>query len=180
MCEYSKSYRITLAELTALQARVLELARRVREACLDKLASFCGPDAVRPALPAPPALDEPLWAHLPPPPADPSALGAWARGLAELAEAQGEAKGEQRGREAGLREGKAEGLREGEAKGLREGEAKGKAAALLTVLSARGLEVDGATRARIEACADVAQLDRWLARALGAASAHEVVGDEPR
>ncbi|HEU4409618.1 MAG TPA: HEPN domain-containing protein [Polyangiaceae bacterium] len=165
----SKSYRITLAELTALQARVLELAARVREACLDKLASFCGPEAVRPALPAPPTLDEPLLAHLPPPPADPSALGAWARGLAELAEAQGEAKGEQRGREAGLREGKAE--------GLREGEAKGKAAALLTVLAARGLAVDGEARARIEACDDGAQLDRWLARALTAASAREALDD---
>jgi uncharacterized protein len=44
---YSKSYRISLDELRALQARVLELARRVREASLEKLASFCGPEAAR-------------------------------------------------------------------------------------------------------------------------------------
>ncbi|HEU4406366.1 MAG TPA: HEPN domain-containing protein, partial [Polyangiaceae bacterium] len=144
---YSKSYRITLAELTALQARVLELAARVREACLDKLASFCGPDAVSPTLPAPPALDEPLLAHLPPPPADPSELGAWARGLAELAEAQGEAKGEQRGREAGLREGEAKGLREGEARG----KAEGLRMAVLDLCEAFGLEVTGEQRAALEA-----------------------------
>ncbi|HEU4413031.1 MAG TPA: hypothetical protein VFS43_47755 [Polyangiaceae bacterium] len=74
---------------------------------------------------------------------------------------------------SGLREGKEEGLREGEARG----EVKGKAAALLTVLAARGLAVDAEARARIEACADPARLDRWLARALTAASAREALDD---
>ncbi|HEU4412802.1 MAG TPA: HEPN domain-containing protein [Polyangiaceae bacterium] len=195
---YSKSYRITPGELSTLQGRVLELARRVREACLEKLASFCGPDAVSPALPVPPAFDEPLPAHLPPPPGDLADVARWAATVAELAEArarEGELRGKQeglregelRGREAGLREGKEEGLREGEARGRAEGlrqgeargEAKGKAAALLTVLAARGLAVDDATRGRIEACADPARLDRWLARALTAASAREAVDDGP-
>jgi Uma2 family endonuclease len=81
------------------------------------------------------------------------------------------AEGEARGREAGLREGKAE--------GLREGEARGKAAALVAVLAARGLAVDDETRQRIEACADTARLDRWLARALTVASARETLGDGP-
>ena len=62
-------------------------------------------------------------------------------------------------------------------KGAAEGEAKGKAAALLTVLTARGLAVDEATQARIDACLDVEQLDRWLARALTAGSAREAVDE---
>ncbi|HEU4403862.1 MAG TPA: HEPN domain-containing protein [Polyangiaceae bacterium] len=139
---YSKSYRITLAELTTLQGRVLGLAARVREACLDKLASHCGPEAVSPALPAPPAADEPLLAHLPPPPADPSELGAWARGLAELAEAQ---------RREGLREGKEEGLREGEARGREAGRAEGLRAAVLDLCEAFGVEVTDEQRAQLGA-----------------------------
>ncbi|MCU0687997.1 MAG: Uma2 family endonuclease, partial [Polyangiaceae bacterium] len=84
---------------------------------------------------------------------------------------EGLREGEARGKAEGLREGKAEGLREGEAKGLREGEARGKRAALQTVLAARGFEVDVALLARLEACDDLAQLDRWLAHALTATSA---------
>ncbi|HEU4408901.1 MAG TPA: hypothetical protein VFS43_26805 [Polyangiaceae bacterium] len=76
------------------------------------------------------------------------------------------------------REGLERGQREGKAEGLREGEARGKAAALVAVLAARGLEVDGETRARIEGCVDVARLDRWLARALRAASAREALDDD--
>jgi PD-(D/E)XK nuclease family transposase len=91
---------------------------------------------------------------------------------AQWESAKREARGE--GKEEGLREGEAR----GRAEGVREGEAKGKAAALLTVLAARGLEVDGETRARIEACDEPARFDRWLARALTAASAREVVGDD--
>ncbi|HEU4407479.1 MAG TPA: HEPN domain-containing protein [Polyangiaceae bacterium] len=188
---YTPSYRITPDELAALQVRVLGLAAPVREVCLEKLASFRGPDAVSPSLPRPPAPGEPLPEGLPPPPDDLAALGRWVRDVAELIEARVR-EGELRGREVGRREGKEEGLREGEAKGLREGEAKGlregeargevkgKAAALVTVLAARGLAVDGETRARIEACADGARLDRWLARALVATSAREVVDDESR
>jgi uncharacterized protein len=127
---YSKSYRITLAELSALQGRVLELARRVREACLEKLASLCGADAVSPSLPVPPSFDEPLPAHLPPPPDDPANVARWAAIVAELAEARAR-ESELRGREAGLREGEAKGLREGQergkAEGLREGHERGQA-----------------------------------------------------
>jgi predicted transposase/invertase (TIGR01784 family) len=79
------------------------------------------------------------------------------------------------------REARDEGRRDGEARGEARGEAKGKAGALFAVLAARGLAVDEATRARVEACADPGQLDRWLARALTAASASEAVGvDLPR
>jgi hypothetical protein len=87
------------------------------------------------------------------------------------------AEGEARGQAEGEARGKAEGLREGEAKGLREGEARGKRAALQTVLATRGLALDDALRARIEACNDLTRLDRWLARALTAASAREALDD---
>jgi glutathione S-transferase len=71
-----------------------------------------------------------------------------------------------------------EGEARGKAEGLREGEAKGKAAALLTVLAARGLPLDDATRARIEGCSDSTRLDRWLARAATAPSFPEALDDE--
>ncbi|HEU4408902.1 MAG TPA: HEPN domain-containing protein [Polyangiaceae bacterium] len=126
---YKKSYRITLDELAALQVRVLGLAARVREACLEKLASLCGPDAVSASLPLPPTLDEP------PPAAPPD----WAR---EYGEAQ---------RQEGLREGEAK----GKAEGLREGEAKGKAeglrAAVLDLCEAFGVAPTDEQRARLEA-----------------------------
>jgi Uma2 family endonuclease len=84
------------------------------------------------------------------------------------------AEGEARGKA----EGRAEGLREGEVKGLREGEARGKAAALLTVLAARGVPIDDETRARIEGNEDPARLDRWLARAATVLTASEALDDE--
>jgi hypothetical protein len=63
-------------------------------------------------------------------------------------------------------------------KGLREGEARGKVAALLTVLAARGVPIDEATRARIEGSEDPARLDRWLARAATALAASEALDDD--
>jgi uncharacterized protein len=162
---YSPSYRLTPDEFAALQARVLGLAARVREVCLEKLATFGGPDAVRTNLPVAPTLDEPLAANLPPPPSEPSELGRWAAQIAELGETR-------------AREGEAKGRREGEARGQAEGLREGKATALRTVLAARGFEVDAAVRARVEACADLARLDRWLTRARTAASTPEALDDE--
>jgi hypothetical protein len=66
---------------------------------------------------------------------------------------------------------------QGKAEGLREGEARGKRAALQTVLAVQGLALDDETRGRIEACGDPARLERWLARALTAASAREALDD---
>lgn len=51
------------------------------------------------------------------------------------------------------------------------GEVRGRAQAVLGVLSARGLDVPEAVRARIAACEDSAQLDRWLSLAATAPSA---------
>ncbi|MCU0682777.1 MAG: hypothetical protein MUF34_11100, partial [Polyangiaceae bacterium] len=123
------------------------LARRVREACLEKLASLCGADAVSPSLPVPPSFDEPLPAHLPPPPADPADVARWAASVAELAEARAR-ESELRGREAGLREGEAKGLREGHERGQAEGEARGKAEGLREGHE-RG-QAEGETRGKAE------------------------------
>lgn len=56
-----------------------------------------------------------------------------------------------------------------------EGKAEGKAGAILAVLAARGIAVDGETRLQIEACQNLALLDQWIARAATATSAREVI-----
>ncbi len=58
-----------------------------------------------------------------------------------------------------------------------EGKAEGEAKMLLTVLAARGFQVDEETRRRILECRDVAQLETWGARAVVARSLHEVFGE---
>ncbi|HEY3356065.1 MAG TPA: hypothetical protein VGQ83_22625, partial [Polyangia bacterium] len=65
------------------------------------------------------------------------------------------------------------------AEGKAEGQAEGKAQALLTILSARGLALAPAQRARILACRDLAQLDRWIARAVTAPSVAQALGTAP-
>jgi hypothetical protein len=55
--------------------------------------------------------------------------------------------------------------------------AQGKAEAVLGVLQARAIDVPEDMRARIATCKDWAVLDRWLVRALTAASVADVVGD---
>jgi hypothetical protein len=66
-------------------------------------------------------------------------------------------------------------LAEGEAAGLLKGKVEGKISSSFAILAARGLVVDAEARARIEGCTDLATLDRWLVRAVTAASAAEVV-----
>ena len=66
---------------------------------------------------------------------------------------------------------------QGRAEGEASGEARGEARALLHVLQARGIDVPEAVRTRILGCTDLAVLDGWLARALTATSASEVVGE---
>ncbi|MDQ3990292.1 MAG: hypothetical protein M3291_14080 [Actinomycetota bacterium] len=51
------------------------------------------------------------------------------------------------------------------AQGRAEGEARGRAAAVLAVLEARGVEVPGEARARVASCTDLDQLDAWVRRA---------------
>ena len=66
---------------------------------------------------------------------------------------------------------------QGNAGGRAEGEAAGRAHALLAVLAARGLDVPEDVSARITACTELGRLDAWLARAVTAASASDVVGE---
>ena len=61
--------------------------------------------------------------------------------------------------------------------GRAEGEAAGLARALYAVLAARGLEIPEEVRARIAACTDLVLLDRWLARAVTARAAADVVSE---
>lgn len=99
---YSKSYRITLEELGIL--RVRGLAMRVRVACEERLASFCGTGAVG-ALPNPPGglvseeLLEPSSFD------DAAAFEAWREALEARTFEQGRQAGIVEGREAGIVEG---------------------------------------------------------------------------
>jgi Uma2 family endonuclease len=83
--------------------------------------------------------------------------------------AQGQAEGEQRGFSRGQQEGFAEGrqagLAEGRQAGLVEGKHEGLAEALVTILTARGIALDGAARARVFGERDPTILARWVARA---------------
>lgn len=71
----------------------------------------------------------------------------------------------------GLEDGQTRGKAEGKAEGRAEGKSEEAAKVILLVLAARGLDVSDDTRARITACADLAQLETWATRA---ATAHTV------
>ncbi len=74
------------------------------------------------------------------------------------------------GREEGLEAGRQEGLEAGQQKGRLEGGLM----ALFKVLDARGLEVDDASRQRLLACTDLAQLENWLHEAVTVHSVQEL------
>jgi hypothetical protein len=78
-----------------------------------------------------------------------------------------------------LSESKAEGHVEGKAEGEAKGKAEGVRSALFTLLRVRGLSVSDAERAIVEACADAAQLDRWIERAATATSTRAVLAAKP-
>ena len=60
------------------------------------------------------------------------------------------------------------------AKGMAKGRAEGKAEAVLTVLRARGITVTAKVERRVQGCADMTQLDEWLARAATVESLDEL------
>lgn len=62
----------------------------------------------------------------------------------------------------------------GEARGRAEGEARGRAAMVLRILAARGVEVDVQSRTRILDCTDLAELDTWGERAIVARTAADL------
>ncbi|WP_438039355.1 hypothetical protein [Sorangium sp. So ce128] len=62
-----------------------------------------------------------------------------------------------------------------ELKGLREGELKGKRDTLLRLLARAGIMLTERESARVQACTDIATLDRWLDNVLGAKTAADVL-----
>ena len=86
------------------------------------------------------------------------------------------------GRDEGLDEGRTQGRDEGRTQGRDEGRTQGRAEeaarAVLTALRVRGLAVPDAARARILAQKDPERLERWLEKAIFAASLEDVL-DEP-
>jgi len=171
---YSKSYRITLDELRILRERVLDLAVRVRQACAEKLASFCGAEAVG-ALPEVPAIAD--VGELPEAPSveDPGAFQAWREALTGLSYERGKhdgtTEGFDRGSQAGFDRGKQE--------GFDSGQLAGQVQALWAILAARGIAVDAEVRAKVEACREPDVLNQWIARAVSIASAAELFAAPP-
>ncbi|WP_437953388.1 hypothetical protein WME98_23960 [Sorangium sp. So ce296] len=72
-------------------------------------------------------------------------------------------------------EARTEGHREGRNEGLNEGRAEEAARAVLTALRVRGIAVPDVARERILAEKDPETLERWLERAIVAASLAEVL-----
>ncbi len=66
------------------------------------------------------------------------------------------------------------------AQGREEGHLEGERRALLTVLEARGLTLEGAARQRVLACTDLSQLERWLSQAVTVQSVQELFKPKPR
>jgi predicted nucleotidyltransferase/HEPN domain-containing protein len=154
---YSKSFSITADELRVLRERVLDLAVRVRQACGEKLASFCGPERVG-ELPEVPASADAGDLPEAPPSDDASAFQAWRDELMALSFDRGFDRGDKqgfdRGKQAGITEGQIQ--------------------ALLAILEARGISVDPETRGKIEACGDPTVLQGWLSRAVSITAAAEL------
>ncbi len=69
-------------------------------------------------------------------------------------------------------------LAQGHTKGLKEGRDQGKALAIVTVLRARGVDVDDDMQARIVSLRDSTLLDRLLVRAATVSSAAELFAEE--
>lgn len=91
---------------------------------------------------------------------------------------KGLAEGRAEGHFVGRIKGRAEGRLEGRAEGRTEGKAEGEATSILTVLEARGIEVDTTTRERVLTCSDLEQLSRWLIRAVQATTATEIFDED--
>src|SRR5512147_509193 len=173
---YSLSYHVTAEELRILRERVLDLAGRVRHACLSKLMTISETGAVG-ELPALPSDED----DLKPPPlpdlSDAKAVEDWHAALIELSYERGETMGREReaiGEARGRREGETLGRREGEA----IGEARGRARAIVDVLTRRGLTLRELQSARILCCRDEATLARWWELAWTVGSVDEL-WDEP-
>ena len=74
------------------------------------------------------------------------------------------------GEEKGRREGVKEGVKEGEERGVRD--------SIRLIMHTRGLAMDAAAHARIDACSDLEILQRWVVRAAQVTSASDLFGDD--
>ncbi len=105
-----------------------------------------------------------------------TAEALWAKGepfLVALRDA-GETEGMAKGEAVGMAKGEAVGM----AKGLAEGQTRVLGRAILRVLAVRGLEPSAALKARVLACQDLEQLERWHDRALVIEALDQLL-DEP-
>ncbi|WP_459874063.1 HEPN domain-containing protein, partial [Endothiovibrio diazotrophicus] len=154
---YSKSYRISEEELTVLRAQVLDLAERVLLACREKLASFCGAEAVGelPSLPEDGEVPE-----LPPLPdiEDRAAMEDWGRLVATSQWESGRETGASEGRERGLSEGLERGREEGREQGLAEGVRK-----VAVALLAKGMATEAVAEATGLSVEEIGALEAGLA-----------------
>ena len=99
---------------------------------------------------------------------------------ANLSEAARKAIEMQPGLEKFFSEAQRRNFQRGRAKGKAEGRAEGEAAALLKILTRRGLTLTAEQRRRIMGCADVAMLEGWLDRALSVSSTAELLAETSR
>jgi predicted nucleotidyltransferase/HEPN domain-containing protein len=171
---YSKSYRITADELRILRERVRDLAVRVRQACEEKLASFCGPSQVGPLPEVPSPADAGELAEAPSPD-DAAAFQAWREALAALAYERGKQEGITEGFDRGKQEGTAEGFEKGQQDGFEKGRLEARREMLIRLLGRAGIPLTEEARARIQACTEPETLDRWLDRAAFAGTLDDVL-----
>jgi HEPN domain-containing protein len=169
---YSKSYRITLEELSVLREHISDLAKRVRKACKEKLATFLGQEAVS-ELPEPPK--EADIEGLPEPPSldEPEAMERWRKAIVELREERGREEGRMEGRQEGRIEGRQEGLREGETIGEERGRMEGHRHLITRLLETRFGPLPEDKMFRLQS-GTAEELDAWAERLLTAASLDEV------
>ena len=78
----------------------------------------------------------------------------------------------ERGRQQGLERGRQQGLE----RGMEEGQTRRAVESVLMVLRTRGLPISDEQRGRIEACRELAQLDRWLRAAVSAETTDDIFG----
>jgi hypothetical protein len=99
---------------------------------------------------------------------------------ANLSEAARKAVEMQPGLEKFFSEAQRRNFERGRAEGKARGKAEGEAAALLKIVTRRGLTLSAEQRRRIMGCTDVAMLERWLDRALSVSSVAELLAAAPR
>ncbi|MEO7328159.1 MAG: HEPN domain-containing protein, partial [Minicystis sp.] len=147
---YTMSYRISIPDLEALRDKTRDLGLRVREACVEQMATLGAVDPER-DLPLVPSADDAGELPEVPPLQSPEAMRAWmnARDVVRDAETF--------------------------ERGAHEGELRGQRRAVLAIFAARGIAVNATVRATIEACVDPVVLEGWIARAAIAGSAEQVV-----